>query len=94
MDVRRYLDNEPVIARPPSRVYRLQKLVRRNQTAFLAGVLVVLALLAGTHSEVGRIGYVAVTRAKNLLWLGVPANAIKELKPALLAAGAVVANKA
>ena len=57
----------------------------------------VLALLTGPHSEVGRIGYVAVTRAKNLLWLGVPANAIKELRPALLAAGfqeagAVVAN--
>ncbi len=29
MDVQRYLDNEPIMARPPSRVYRLQKLVRR-----------------------------------------------------------------
>lgn len=47
----------------------------------------VQALLAGTNSEVGRIGYVAITRAKNLLWLGVPASALKELKPALVAAG-------
>ena len=31
MDVQRYLDNEPVLARPPSRLYRLQKLIRRNQ---------------------------------------------------------------
>ncbi len=58
----------------------------------------VRALLAGTNSEVGRIGYVAVTRAKNLLWLGVPASAINEMRPALLGkgfqeAGAVVANK-
>ena len=34
------------------------------------------ALLAGVGTEVGRIGYVAVTRARNLLWLGVPANAL------------------
>jgi superfamily I DNA/RNA helicase len=47
----------------------------------------VQALLAGVDTEVGRIGYVAITRAKNLLWLGVPANAIQELRPALLASG-------
>jgi hypothetical protein len=47
----------------------------------------VQALLAGVNTEVGRIGYVAVTRAKTLFWLGVPANAVKELRPALLAAG-------
>ncbi len=45
------------------------------------------ALLAGVDNEVGRIGYVAVTRARNLLWLGVPANALEELRPALLAHG-------
>ncbi len=45
------------------------------------------AMLAGVNSEVGRIGYVAATRARNLLWLGVPANALAELRPALLACG-------
>ncbi|KAF1720151.1 UvrD-helicase domain-containing protein [Pseudoxanthomonas wuyuanensis] len=45
------------------------------------------ALLAGVNTEVGRIGYVAVTRARNLLWLGVPANALEELRPTLLARG-------
>lgn len=45
------------------------------------------ALLAGVDTEVGRIGYVAVTRARNLLWLGVPANSLVELKPALLDRG-------
>lgn len=44
----------------------------------------VSALLAGVNSELGRIGYVAATRARNLLWIGVPANAIKELRPGLL----------
>ena len=45
------------------------------------------ALLAGVGTELGRIGYVAVTRTRNLLWLGVPANALEELRPALLARG-------
>lgn len=44
-------------------------------------------LLAGVDTEVGRIGYVAVTRARNLVWLGVPANAMEDLRPALLAKG-------
>jgi len=47
----------------------------------------VSSLLAGVDSEIGRIGYVAATRAGNLLWLGVPANALAEFRPALLACG-------
>lgn len=54
---------------------------------YLANREQVNALLAGVDTEVGRIGYVAVTRARNLLWLGVPANALEELRPALLACG-------
>ena len=45
------------------------------------------ALLAGVDTEVGRIGYVAVTRARNLLWLGVPASSLTELRPELLNIG-------
>jgi hypothetical protein len=47
MDIRRHLDNEPVIARPPSRAYRLQKLVRRNKVVFVAAATVSAALIAG-----------------------------------------------
>jgi serine/threonine protein kinase len=47
MDIQRYLANEPVVARPPSRLYRLQKLVRRNQVVFAAGGAVILALIFG-----------------------------------------------
>jgi eukaryotic-like serine/threonine-protein kinase len=47
MDVQRFLDNEPVSARPPSRLYRLQKLVRRNKAACVAGTFVALALIIG-----------------------------------------------
>lgn len=37
LDVGRYLNNEPVLARPPSAAYRFRKLVRRNRLLF-AGV--------------------------------------------------------
>ena len=47
MDIQRYLDSEPVVARPPSRIYRLQKLVRRNNLVFAAGGAVALALVLG-----------------------------------------------
>ncbi len=47
MDVQRFLENEPVMARPPSRLYRLQKLVRRNKVACVAGTMVALALIGG-----------------------------------------------
>ena len=48
VDVRHYLNHEPVVARPPSNWYRLQKLVRRNRVVFIAGSAVVAALLVGT----------------------------------------------
>jgi superfamily I DNA/RNA helicase len=38
-------------------------------------------LLAGVGTEVGRIGYVASTRARDLLWVAVPNNALKDLRP-------------
>ncbi len=47
VDVQRYLNNEPVAARPPSTLYRLQKLVRRNKTVFAAVGTGVAALILG-----------------------------------------------
>lgn len=46
-----------------------------------------MELLGGVSTEVGRIGYVAATRARDLLWLVVPAKALKELRPVLEAKG-------
>ena len=47
MDVGRYLHCEPVVARPPSRVYRFQKLARRNWGVFAATGAVAAALIIG-----------------------------------------------
>ena len=44
-ELTRHLGNQPVLARPPSMVYRLQKALRRNKVPCAAGAAVVLALL-------------------------------------------------
>ena len=46
-DIQRYLGNEPIEARPPSAVYRFQKLVRRNRLAVAAVSALAIMLLAG-----------------------------------------------
>ncbi len=47
MDLCRHLNNEPVVARPPSNLYRFQKQVRRNKLVFAAVAAVALALMMG-----------------------------------------------
>lgn len=45
------------------------------------------ALLGGTDSENGRIGYVALTRARNLFWMAVPTESYDALVPRAAAVG-------
>jgi WD40 repeat protein len=44
-DVQRYLDDEPVLACPPSSSYRFRKFARRNKVALATGCVVSLAVL-------------------------------------------------
>jgi len=44
-DLQRHLDNEPVVARPPSLSYRAGKVLRRNRLAFAAVTTVTLSLM-------------------------------------------------
>jgi len=44
-DVQRHLHDDPVVARPPGRLYRFQKLARRNKLAFIAAGFVTTALI-------------------------------------------------
>jgi serine/threonine protein kinase/TPR repeat protein len=46
-DIQRHVSNEPVVARPPSKLYRFQKLFRRNKLGFAAGGAIVIVLLSG-----------------------------------------------
>ena len=47
MDIQRHINSEPVAARPPSLLYVLQKLIRRNKLAFAAAGAVFVALIIG-----------------------------------------------
>jgi WD40 repeat protein/serine/threonine protein kinase len=46
-DIERHLNNEPVVARPPSRLYIFQKLVRRNKLILAAAAIIILVLFLG-----------------------------------------------
>jgi WD40 repeat protein/serine/threonine protein kinase len=46
-DIQRHLTDEPVVARPPSTMYRFSRLIRRNKLAFAAAGAVTAALLIG-----------------------------------------------
>ena len=63
-EIRRHLSDQPVLARPPSAVYRLHKLVRRHRLVVAATVLVVLALVGG--AAVSTWQAVRATRAERL----------------------------
>jgi serine/threonine protein kinase len=52
LDIRRYLQHEPVLARPPSTVYCLRKAIRRNELVFASGTAVVLALMLGAGGSI------------------------------------------
>ena len=46
-DLRRHLANEAVVARPPSQLYLLERLIRRHRIAFAATTAIALSLFAG-----------------------------------------------
>ena len=62
-DLRRHLTNEPVMARPPSAAYRIQKAFRRHRLVFAAGAAVATALLIGLVATTWQS--VRATRAKH-----------------------------
>ena len=47
MDIKRHLNNEPVLARPPSRLYEFQKTVRRHKFGFAAAAALITVLAIG-----------------------------------------------
>ena len=53
-DIERHINNEPVVARPPSQLYRFQKLVRRNKLAFAAASSVALRCCSARWRAHGR----------------------------------------
>ena len=46
-DLKRHLNDEPVVARPPSAAYKLQKAFHRNKLAFAGGTAIAVTLVVG-----------------------------------------------
>jgi WD40 repeat protein/serine/threonine protein kinase len=62
LDIERHLKNEPVLARPPSSLYRFQKNVQRHKGVFAAAAAVMAALVVGLTLSVWQA--VRATRAE------------------------------
>jgi tetratricopeptide (TPR) repeat protein len=69
LDVKRSLSNEPVSARPPSKLYKLQKTIQRNRLLFVGiGIIITLlivslaaVLVSLAHERKARYAYVLAT---------------------------------
>ncbi len=61
-DIRRYLDDEPIAARPPSTWYQLRKFARRNKS--LVGGVAAVILVLGVGVVVSTGLYVQASRAR------------------------------
>jgi hypothetical protein len=61
-DIKRHLNCEPVVARPPSRLYEFQKTVRRHKFGFGAAIALITVLTAGVLTSAWQA--VRATQAK------------------------------
>ncbi len=62
-DVRRHLENRPVVASPPGAAYRFGKLVRRHRAVFVSAGAAALALVLGL--AVATVGFVRASRERD-----------------------------
>ncbi len=63
MDIEHHVNNEPILARPPNRLYRFRKLVRRNRAVFAAVGTLVTVLVLGVIVSTWQAG---LAKAKEL----------------------------
>ena len=62
MDLKRHLASEPVLARPPTTLYRFAKFAQRNRPAVIAGAVMVVAI--ATSAVVASVGLLRAQRAE------------------------------
>ena len=61
-EIERYLTAQPVVARPPSKMYLLRKFIRRNRAGVIAGLLVFAALIIGAVAAT--VGFLRASEAQ------------------------------
>jgi non-specific serine/threonine protein kinase/serine/threonine-protein kinase len=67
LDIRRHLDDQPVLAGPPSTAYLARKFVKRHRNGVLAGLFVMIAVMLGiAGTTVGLIRAVNAERQATL----------------------------
>jgi non-specific serine/threonine protein kinase/serine/threonine-protein kinase len=80
-DIQRYLDNQPIVARPPSLGYRTRKFVRRNRFGVALVASLTLAMIAGTiGTSVGLVRARQEARKANAI-LDFILGALEEARP-------------
>ncbi|MFO0904829.1 MAG: hypothetical protein U0939_17615 [Pirellulales bacterium] len=52
VDISRYLEQQPIEARPPSPLYRNERFVRRHKRSVISACIVLLSLVAGLVTSV------------------------------------------
>ena len=62
-DIDRHLKHEPILATPPTTLYRLRKYIRRHKTGVAAAALVILAMVIGITGT--SIGLIRAKQAEN-----------------------------
>jgi len=75
MDVQRFLRHEPVLASPPSNLYRFQKLVRRHRLVFASASAVGISLILGLAVSTAMFFGERLTRRRALLAEGAATHA-------------------
>ncbi len=64
MECQRFLQHQPVLARPPSPGYVLRRFVRRNRTSVIAASVAILAVIVGATAAT--IGFIRATEAEKV----------------------------
>ncbi len=63
-DIDRHLQHEPILASPPTTVYRLIKYIKRHRTGVAAAAFVIMAMIIGIAGT--SIGMIKAIRAENI----------------------------
>ncbi len=65
-DIRRYLENQPIVARPPSAIYQLRKFTRRNRALVIGASATFLAVVIGLITSLSQVQKTEAARQKTL----------------------------
>lgn len=79
-DVLRFLNDQPIEARPPSRVYQLVKLVRRNRVAIGTATMIAITMLVGTLASLWQMSIAITERNQKVMALEEATEARREIE--------------